>query len=163
MSDAPRTGLFRTTLPLPSNEKAVPAARLIWLQTENDHGKPVVVLPSGVTDNRWTFGNRGFLVNDPTWLASLVALPPQGFYQLDGDVRLQGGVTLPGGLLVQLGFTRTGESVVFPGHLFPGNQIRFASRGAKLGDLQLEKLTPQRFKLLAPPNAEAPAPDATSD
>lgn len=163
MSDAPRTGLYRTTLPLPGNEKAIPTGRLVWLQAETEHDKPVVVLPNGVSDNLWTFGNRGFLVDDPTWLPSLVALPPQGFYQLSADVRLQGGVTLPEGLLVQLSFTRTGESVVFPAHLFPGNAIRFAERGAKLGDLQLEKLVPQRFKLLAPPKAPAEGEgDATS-
>lgn len=157
MSTTFQNGLYRTTLALPESPKSVPEARLVLVQMTTEHPHPVVVLPNGVTDNRWTFGNQGFLARDADWLKSLVPLPRQGFYTLMRELEIGAGAKLPEGLLVQLGYTADGRPVIFPGQLMPGNFIQFASRGALIGDLQLDFLRVNEFRLLAPPAVPAVA------
>lgn len=155
-------GLYRTVLPLPGREKEIPAQRLILFHPNTDAGKPAVVLPNGLTDNRWTFGNRGFPVDDAAWPDTLVPLPQQGFYITTRELAISPQVTLPQGVLVQVGYTQAGEGVVFPGFLQPGNVIAFEKSGARLSDLQFDGLRAIDFRLLvrAPAPAGAPAPAA---
>lgn len=154
----PANGLYRTTLPLPGREQQVPAGRLVYFHAQSDEGKPAVVLPREVVDNRWQFGNQGFLVQDAAWPQSLVELPRQGFYVVRRELRIGQGVKLPEGVLVQLGYTAQGEAVVFPGVLESGNRIAFQTAGAKVSDLQLDSLEVIDFKLLAPPATPADKP-----
>ncbi|MBU6161757.1 MAG: hypothetical protein KGO50_11590 [Myxococcales bacterium] len=163
MSTTFQSGLYRTTIALPESPKSVPEARLVLVQMTNEHPHPVVVLPNGVTDNRWTFGNQGFLARDADWLKSLVPLPRQGFYTLTRELEIGAGSKLPEGLLVQLGYTADGRPVIFPGQLMPGNAIQFGSRGALIGDLQLDFLKVNEFRVLAPPPAPAVADASASN
>lgn len=160
MSATRPAGLYRTVLPLPGNEAQVPAQRLVLFHPASDSGVPAVVLPNGLTDNRWAFGNRGFAVNDARWPETLVALPPQGFYTLKTDLTLTETVKLPAGVLVQLGYTQQGDGVLFPGYLIPGNTIQFEKTGARVSDLQLDAFKAIDFRLLVRAPAESPAPAA---
>ena len=157
-SETPGNGLYRTTLPLPGKEQQVPAGRLVYFHAKSDQGQPAVVLPHQVVDNRWQFGNQGFLVQDPEWPSTLIELPRQGFYTVTRELRIGQGVKLPEGVLVQLGFTAQGEAVIFPGVLEAGNRIAFQQAGAKISDLQLDALQVIDFKLLAPPPAAKEEP-----
>jgi hypothetical protein len=145
----PPPGLYRTTVPLPGKEQAVPGGRLVFFQDRTDHGRPAVLLPKEVVDNRWVFHTQGYLVDSDEWPATLVALPRQGFYSLRKEIAVGGGQKLPEGLLVQLGFTPEGVAVIFPGYLEPGNAIRFPKQGAKLSDLYFDELQVHEFRLIA--------------
>lgn len=156
MTTARTAGLYRTAVALPGKEQAIGPRRLVWLHPITDAGKPAVALPKAVTDNRWTFQDRGFLIEDPAWVGTLVSLPQQGFYVSRKDLDLGRDpagreIKLPAGLLLQLSYTPEGEPVIFPGVLEPGNKIQFQARGARLTDLQLDSLERVDFKLLAPP------------
>lgn len=148
-SHLPPPGLYRTTIPLPTKEAQVPGSRLIFFQDTTDHGKPAVLLPKEVVDNRWVFHQQGYLVEDAAWPGTLVPLPRQGFYSLLREVPIGNGQKLPEGLLVQLGFTPEGVGVVFPGYLEPGNSISFPKQGAKLSDLYFDALQVHEFRLIA--------------
>lgn len=163
MSSQRPAGLYRTVLPLPGNEAQVPAQRLVLFHPTSDAGKPAVVLPNGLTDNRWLFGNKGFAVNDERWPDTLVALPAQGFYTLTGELTLSEQVKLPPGVLVQLGYTQQGEGVLFPGYLQPGNSIQFEKTGARVSDLQLDLFKPIDFRLLVRPQNDPNAPKPVTD
>jgi hypothetical protein len=161
-------GLYRTAVGLPGKEQAIPAQRLVWLHPVTEAGKPAVALPKAVSDNRWTFQDRGFLIEDPAWVGTLVALPQQGFYvsrkELDLGRDPNGReIKLPPGLLLQLSYTPNGEPVIFPGVLEPGNRIQFQARGARLTDLQLDAIDRVEFKLLAPPPQAAGSAEPPKD
>ncbi len=158
MSEEFPNGLYRTTLPYPEQPNAVPAQRLIRLVNTAEHEHPVAQMPTGVADNVWTFGTQGFLAKDLAWLKSLVPLPQMGFYTVRETIELGQGSSLPPSLLVQLSYTQEGKAVIFPGELTAGNQINMKTKGALLGDLQLDSLELCTFRLLAPP--EKPAANA---
>jgi hypothetical protein len=153
-----RTGLYRTTLALPSHPEVVPAGRLVMMYMTDQHPNPIVAMPTGVKDNRWEFPLRGIPVTDETWLGALVALPNQGFYTVSSPLVLGSGTELPVNLLVQLAFTQDGRAMLFPAQLMPGNRIQMTERGVLLSDLQLDSLAPTSFRLMAPvETAAAPA------
>jgi hypothetical protein len=156
MSQEYPNGLYRTTLPFPEQPTAVPAQRLIRIVNTAEHEHPVVQTPTGVTDNVWTFGTQGFLAKDAAWLKALVQLPQMGFYVVKETIELGQGSSLPPALLVQLSYTQEGKAVIFPGELTQGNQINMKTKGALLGDLQLDSLELCTFRLLAPSAKAAP-------
>jgi hypothetical protein len=161
MTTERKPGLYRTLLPLPGNEANVPGQRLVLFNPTSEANVPVVAMPSGVEDNRWNFSPRGYPVRDPAWVDTLVELPLQGFYVLTGELVLSPQITLPKGVLVQLGFTQQGEGVVFPAYLEKGNRIQFDRNGAKVSDLQFALFGPTEFRLLARPGGpESGAPPA---
>lgn len=159
----PTRGLYRTTVPLQGKEQAVAAQRLVLFHETSAQGKPIVLLPNGVVDNRWSFHKAGYLVDDATWLRTLVPLPNMGFYTLKQTLNVGPGVDLPPGLLVQLSYTQGGEPVIFPGQLMPGNRIQFPSNGSRVTDLQLRLLEEVTFKVLAPPPTPEGQGGATPD
>jgi hypothetical protein len=157
----PQAGLYRTALPLTVEGQPQPLAapRLVLIQYVEGHEAPVLVFPKEVKDNRWTFQDRGMLVKEQEeFLKTLVSLPAQGFYKVSQPLQLGNNVTLPVGLLVQLGYTVEGRPVIFPAHLMPGNAIQFSSRGAPLSDLQLDMLEVNAFVLLTPPPEQGGPP-----
>lgn len=154
------TGLYRTTLPYPGQEQAVPAQRLVLLNTDNEHGKPVILMPEKAVSNQWLFRNRGMLVNEASWLDTLVALPKQGFYTVQKEINGPQGAKLPVSLLVQLGFMVSGQPVVFPGTFKEGAMIAFGTRGMPISDLQIDNLVVATFKLAAAPPKPKDAKDA---
>ncbi len=164
MAANPSCGLYRTLFALPGAEKAVPAGALVYFHDHSEHGTPVVILPERAVDNRWQFSGEGHSIADERWPTTLVQLRKEGFYRAGTSLSLPGGRKLPEGLLVQLGYTRRGESVVFPGELASGTVIRFRSRGLMVTDLQADSLVRAGFKLMGrSPKTPAAAPASSTE
>lgn len=139
----PTTGLCRTTFPL-ADGATIGANALVLFDAE----AATVRAAASAKNNRWTFDEASVAIDDATWADTLVPLPKEGFYELVGDVWIGSGQKLPEGLLVQLGYTKQGRAVVFPGVLERGTAIRFQQRGVLVTDLQLDVLRRSQFKLL---------------
>lgn len=163
----PACGLYRAPFALEvAGTVSVPSGTLLQFHNHSPAGGPAVWLPDHAEQNRWVFGKTAIPVDDRRWVASLIPRPTEGLYELDAALAIGQGRTLPAHLLVQLGYTRAGQPVAFPGVLLPGPTIRFEPRGLLLSDLQLPHLVRTGFRLLvgaqpapAPAPAERPIPD----
>ena len=149
----PAAGLYRTLFAHPNAEhaRAVPGGVLVYFHPTSEQGPPLVALPEGNAHNAWSFSRKGFLIPETSWCATLSPLPPQGYYVASSDLVLQNGQKLPQGMLVQLGYTRQAQPIVFPSrHDAEANAIVFAEQGALITDLQLLDLAPLPFRMMAP-------------
>ncbi len=140
-------GLYVTTRPMPGHEGALPAGRLVRLNRSAEQNLPVLFLPSRQHDNRWDFQERGFIVRDFDYLASLQGRLPEGYYVLRQTVHLSDEQIIPKCTLVQLGYSRGGRPVLYVAR-FQGSSITFAGAGHRFSDEILQMLEPATF--LAP-------------
>src|ERR1700733_1973589 len=108
----PDCGLYRTTKPLPDHEGAVTAGLLVYFHNHSDSGLPVVMLPDHNVLNRWHFHGAGIPFRGLAWADSLVKLPNEGFYVLRKALEFE-GASWPKSTLVQLGYTKTGDAILF--------------------------------------------------
>lgn len=127
----PPCGLYRTSKPLPEHEGEVPAGILIYFHNHSDSGLPVAITPDHNIMNRWHFHGAGVPFRGLSWADSLVRLPPEGFYYLRKEIEFDGG-SWPKNTLVQLGYTKTGDPILFIAQLrgaMEENDLFFADRG----------------------------------
>lgn len=132
----PRCGLYRTTKPLPGHEALVPAGRLVYFHNHSESGLPRVIVPDHIRCNRWHFHGEGVEFRALSWADSLRRLPPQGYYVLAAMFRFARG-TWPKGTLVQLGYTREGEAMLFLSQRrakSTANHLFFSARGVRMPD-----------------------------
>ena len=152
----PPCGLYRTTVPLPGREEAVPVGRLVYFHNHSDEGPPLVLLPASNTHNRWTFHDRGYLASDPDYPATLEPLPKEGLYVMRSHFHPGEGVVVAERTLVQLGYNPAGDPILFVPVVednairFPSTGYRFESRGI------LKELEPAGFVLPSKPPADEP-------
>jgi hypothetical protein len=125
----PKCGIFRTTKPLPGQEEGVPANRLIYFHNHSQQGEPMLVMPKSNTNNRWDWQERGFLIKDPAFPATLAPLLPEGIYILKTAFNSEGR-TIPEKALVQIGYNQAAEPILFMGR-WEGNNINFPTKGMK--------------------------------
>jgi len=132
-----KCGLYRTGIALSGREEAVAAERLIYFHDHSTEGPPLVLLPTENAANRWRFGERGYLVQGEhaeAFLAALEALAPEGCYVVTREIAVGEGRVLGRRTLVQLGYNRAGEVILFPaqalanGWTFPERGFRFRDR-----------------------------------
>ncbi len=109
-----RCGLYRTTAPLPGRGDKVPEGRLVYYHDHSQEGEPLILLPEANKDNRWSFQQRGYLVKDREYPATLEPLLAEGFYILRSTLR-QGSSAIPARSLVQLGYNRNAVPILFVG------------------------------------------------
>jgi hypothetical protein len=143
-------GLYRAHKALPGNEEAVPAGTLVYFHNHHasdpNRALPSIIPPDHNIHNRWHF-HAETAINDirsPSWVDSLEKLPDQGFYTLKRDLSVEGGV-YPKGSLVQLGYTRTADPIVFIARVRPTlaeNDLFFSDKGVGLKREQLNILEP---------------------
>lgn len=154
MADDPQTqptlppcGVYRTSGPLPGREDEVDVGVLIYFHNHSEQGPPLVLLPRKNHNNRWTFGERGWLAEDPDWVANLVPLKAQGFYVVGKEhLHLSREEIIPEGTLVQLGYNRKGDTILFPAR-FEGNSIHFPERGYRFESPDVQQhLRPAGFE-----------------
>ena len=149
---AHKCGLFRTTKPLPEHESTVGAGLLVYFHNHSLAGGeselPCVVLPDHNVFNRWHFHGAGTSFHSLAWADSLVRLPREGFYslrkQLDFDAG-DGAGSWPKGTLVQLGYTRTGDPILFIAQQrasLEENDLLFSDRGVGIPHGKLAALEP---------------------
>lgn len=144
----PQCGLYRTTKPLADHETDVPAGVLVYFHNhtlgKTGEGLPVVVVPEHNVHNRWHFHGSGIEFRSLAWADSLVHLPREGFYGLRKPLEFEGG-TWPKGTLVQLGYTRAADPILFIAQQKANPQVNnlfFSERGVSVGIDQLGILEP---------------------
>jgi hypothetical protein len=140
----PPCGLYRTTRALPDHEDEVGADLLVYFHNHSDLGLPVVIPPEHNILNRWHFHGTGIPFRGLAWADSMVRLPPEGFYMLRKPLDFDGG-TWPKATLVQLGYTRTADPILFIGQLraaLDENDLFFSDRGVGITREQLAQLDP---------------------
>ena len=132
----PRCGLYRTTKPLPGDEERVPAGRLVYFHNHSSSGLPRVIVPEHILCNRWHFHGEGVEFRALSWAESLQRLPAQGYYVLSATFQFVGGAW-PKGTLVQLGYTRRAEPMLFLAQRkakSSDNHLVFSDRGVRMPD-----------------------------
>jgi hypothetical protein len=138
----PTCGLFRTSKPLPEHEAEVPANVLVYFHNHSDSGLPVVIVPDHNIMNRWHFHGAGIPFRGLSWADTLVKLPVEGFYMLRKQLDFDGG-SWPKATLVQLGYTKTGDPILFIGQQrgqMDENDLFFSERGVGIRQDQLAML-----------------------
>ena len=138
----PECGLYRTAKALPGHENDCPAGLLVYFHNHSDSGLPEVIVPDHNIHNRWHFHGPGIQFRALSWADSLVKMPQQGFYSLRRELAFDGG-SWPKGALVQLGYTRTAEPILFIGQqrgTLAENDLFFAESGVKITNDKLATL-----------------------
>jgi hypothetical protein len=140
----PPCGLYRTTKPLPEHEDLFPAGQLVYFHNHSDSGLPVVLAPDHNVMNQWHFHGAGTQFRGLSWADSLVKMPEQGYYFLKKQLDFDGG-SWPKGALVQLGYTKTGEPILFIAQSRAArqdNNLWFSDRGVPLAREKLPFIEP---------------------
>lgn len=129
-SELPECGLYRTTKPLPGKEQWVRKGILVFFHNHSQQGPPLILLPAANEGNRWQFHDQGYLVRQEEYLETLVPLKAEGFYILNEPIHLSSDEFIPERTLLQLGYNRGGEPIIFLGQ-FTNNSITFPESGLK--------------------------------
>lgn len=143
----PPCGLYRTKTPLPGKEEWVRDGLLVYFHNHSQQGPPLVLLPAANTNNRWTFHDKGYLIRDEDYVESLVGLLDEGYYTLNEAIYLSHEEMIPERTLVQLGYNRAAEPILFLAEFEP-SAIEFPTSGLKC--------TLEIFDLLEPVNFRVP-------
>jgi hypothetical protein len=141
-------GLYKATKALPGHEDAVPSGTLVYFHNHSSNNGPLpsVIPPDHNVHNRWHFHAETAIDNirSPSWVESLEKVPEQGFYTLRRELTFDGG-SWPKGSIVQLGYTRTGDAILFIARVrasLAENDLFFADKGVGIKRDQLALLEP---------------------
>ena len=140
----PNCGLYRTTKPLPEHETDFPVGSVVYFHNHSDSGLPVVIAPDHNIMNEWHFHGAGTPFRGLSWADSLVRMLDQGFYSLRKQLDFEGG-SWPKGALVQLGYNRAGDAILFIAQQRAQrseNSLWFSDRGGPLSRDRLALLEP---------------------
>ena len=143
----PSCGLYVTTKPLPGHEAQFPAGLLVYFHNHDDQsdgGLPQVLSPDHNIHNRWHFHGPGIEFRALSWVETLVKMPAEGFYVLRRELSFDGG-SWPMGTLLQLGYTRNGDAILFIAQVrskLEENDLWFSDRGVPIARDQLSFLDP---------------------
>ncbi len=140
----PNCGLYKTTKALPEHESEVPAGVLVYFHNHSDSGLPVVITPDHNIMNRWHFHGSGIPFRGLSWADSLTRMPSEGFYMLRKDLTFDGG-SWPKGTLVQLGYTKNADPILFIAQArasMQENDLFFSDRGVGVQPNVLANLEP---------------------
>jgi hypothetical protein len=149
----PNCGLYRTSKALPENEERIAAGVLVYFHNHSDSGLPVVMLPDHNVLNRWHFHGAGIPFRGLAWADSLIKLPNEGFYVLRKALEFE-GASWPKSTLVQLGYTKTGDAILFVAQQrsqLDENDLFFAERGVSVRREQLALLEAVNVYVEPPP------------
>ena len=155
-TEYPPCGLYITGAGLEGHEEHLGKGVMVYFHNHSQAGPPIVLLPNTNTNNRWTFQNQGHLVQDATFITSLKAIPAEGFYRLQHHLHIDQNKTIPEEALVQLGYTRTGEPILFIPAL-NGANLSFPETGFRWENPQVifEAIAKNALRVLNIPAPEA--------
>lgn len=145
MTNLPPCGIYKTRKALAGKEEWVRENILIYFHNHSQQGPPLVLLPASNAHNRWTFHDKGYLVKDPDFAESLLELKPEGFYILNEAIFLSHDDVIPENTLVQLGYNRSGDPILFLAQ-FDNNTIQFPNSGLKCTLEIFDLLRPVDFR-----------------
>jgi hypothetical protein len=141
-------GLYRATKALPGHEDAVQSGTLVYFHNHSSNNGPLpsVIPPDHNVHNRWHFHAETAIDNirSPSWVESLEKVPEQGFYTLRRELTFDGG-SWPKGSIVQLGYTRSGDPILFIARVratLAENDLFFSDKGVGIKRDQLSTLEP---------------------
>lgn len=137
MSKLPPCGVYRTTTAL---DERVPTGVLVYFHNHGDPG-PGVYLPEAWKNNRAVFHEHGVTISDESYIDTLEALLPEGFYRVAEpfyccEDRCQ---FFEADLLVQLGYNGDAQAIVFVPELVDG-AVALPAEGTLVDDAQLSQL-----------------------
>ena len=144
--ELPPCGLYRTTEPLPGKEQWVRAGLLVFFHNHSQQGPPLLLLPSENRHNQWHFHEKGYLIRDPEFVDTLEPLIHEGLYVLDEPIYLSRDEFIPEDTLVQLGYNRSANPILFLGQ-FEDNTIYFPDNGLKCTHEIFELLDEVSFRV----------------
>lgn len=136
-------GLYRTTVSYPLREQELPGGALVYVGNPVNGGVRFVVRPGRNERNRWFWGEPTFPLDDAQWESTLIALPAEGFYSLPETITLDGGGRWLENAIVQLGYNRTAEPLLFIAQWHDGgtdNALTFSDRGIRIEDELMRRL-----------------------
>jgi|AP45_3_1055517.scaffolds.fasta_scaffold08070_4 hypothetical protein len=142
----PPCGIYRTTAPLPGKEEWVRENLLVYFHNHSQQGPPLLLLPATNGSNRWIFHEKGYLIREPEYVDTLVKLMDEGLYVLAEPIYLSRDEFIPEETLVQLGYNRAGDPILFLAK-FQENQINFPSSGLKCTLEIFDMLRPVNFRI----------------
>jgi hypothetical protein len=152
-SDLPPCGLYKTTEALPGKEEWVRENLLVYFHNHSQQGPPLILLPSSNAYNRWKFHDKGYLVRDDGFVETLVPLQDEGFYILQEPLYLSEEEFIPERTLVELGYNRAAEPILFMGK-FKENTIEFPTSGLKCTTEIFEMLEEAPFRVANAPSTQ---------
>ncbi len=126
----PPCGVYKTTAPLPGKEQWVRENLLVYFHNHSQQGPPLLLLPASNAHNRWNFHEKGYLIRDPSYVSTLTPLKEEGLYVLREPIYLSRDEFIPERTLVQLGYTRSADPILFLAQ-FSENGISFPTSGLK--------------------------------
>lgn len=135
-------GLYRTTLPMPGHEAAIPAGVLVFVG-QRAGGERFVVRPGSNRRNRWYWSDPTLPLPPSGWMWTLRRLPPEGFYTLPEAIELANGGRWLKNAIVQLGYNGAGRGILFIAEdhaTETDNVLRFSERGRVIEDDLLDRL-----------------------
>ena len=138
----PDCGLYKTTKALPGHEERVPAGTLVYFHNHSDSGLPQVLAPDHNVHNRWHFHGPPIEFRGLTWADSLQKVPDEGFFTLRKELTFDGG-KWPKGALVQLGYTKQGDAILFIARVrsrLEENDLFFSDKGVPVKGDQMSLL-----------------------
>lgn len=151
----PPCGLYKTGVALTSDPASIPAGRLVMFHNHSDKDMPFVQLPRENVNNTWDFNPIGpGIGDDDAFIQALRPLKSQGVYVLAKEI-VAGATTLPAGTLVQLGYNRDGDPILFTGYWFEG-RIAFPARGYRFDNLAVLDNLQTAFLASQPKQEESP-------
>lgn len=142
----PPCGLYRTTQPLPGKEQWVRAGMLVYFHNHSQQGPPLLLLPAENRANRWVFHEKGYLIREPGFAETLEPLEDEGLYVLGEPIYLSRDEFIPDNTLVQLGYNRSADPILFLGQ-FEDNTIFFPDSGLKCTHEIFELLDEVKFRV----------------
>jgi hypothetical protein len=142
----PDCGLYRAPKALPGHEDRIPAGTLVYFHNHSGSGPlPSVLAPDHNVHNRWHFHGPAIeSIRSPSWVESLERMTPEGFYSLRRELTFDGG-KWPKGSLVQLGYTRSADPILFIARVrtrLDENDLFFSDKGVGVKREQLSILEP---------------------
>ncbi len=140
-------GLYRATKPIPSGDDFIEAPRLVYFHNHSQQGGSMIVLPGENVNNRWSFSEKGYLVENESFIAGLVSLKPEGFYRVREHFHPNDEQVVDSDALVQLGYNGLGEPILFfPVPVEGQNAMEFPVSGLKIPPAIYDLLEPLNVK-----------------
>jgi hypothetical protein len=152
-SDLPPCGLYKTTRPLPNKEQWVRENLLVYFHNHSQQGPPLLLLPASNEHNRWTFHDKGYLIRDQEFVDTLESVEDEGFYILTEPLYLSEDEFIQERTLVELGYNRAAEPILFMGK-FEENAIIFPESGLKCTAEIFDMLEPAEFRVPNAPSSQ---------
>ena len=142
-----RCGLYKTGASIVLGGKELPAPALVYFHNHPDKNEKILMMPKSNTGNRWAFHEKGFRVDDDSFIVSLTQMKSEGLYRLKEHFHPNDSEWVPKNALVQLGYNGSADPILFfPYGIEKLNGIQFPDRGMKITEKIYALLEPMDLR-----------------